>query len=320
MPLRASVSSSERWGNNSAYLTGLSLPSRLWGPAERGGRRAAAAAVSNLLLRIVSAPLPAAVSKRPRATARLDPRPRRRLGRGPPAPPFERPIQAPAPTPRSPGPRRPGDVLVAAASAVHEGAAEAEGDQDGAAEQQQQPGAHGSGAGQARVGAGHRGGGRPRADSAVSAARRLGPRPGATQHRPLPFGSAPAGSTPPRALHPRQPRLRLRLPLSGPAPAPPRAPPQPLLRSSSGPAQSMGFPPVTKPLLAQTPHAPPPPRSPGPAPSPSSSIPTEAPPRTRCPWQPRFLRASCPGGSVKSYWLVPLSWAPSNNRVLRARS
>lgn len=41
------------------------------------------------------------------------------------------------------GPRRPGDVLIAAASAMHEGAAEAEGEQDGAAEQQQ-PGAHGS--------------------------------------------------------------------------------------------------------------------------------------------------------------------------------
>lgn len=97
-----------------------------------------------------------------------------------PDPLFERPFQAPAPTSRSPGPRRPGDVLVAAASAVHEGAAEAEGDQDGAAEQQQQPRAHGSRAGQARVKAGHGGGGRPRADSAVSAERRLGPRPGAT--------------------------------------------------------------------------------------------------------------------------------------------
>lgn len=66
-PLRASVSWSDRWGNNSTYLTGLLLPSRLWGPAERGGRPAAAAAVSNLLLRIVSAPLPASVSKLPRA-------------------------------------------------------------------------------------------------------------------------------------------------------------------------------------------------------------------------------------------------------------
>lgn len=158
-------------------------------------------------------------------------------------------------------------MLVAAASAVHEGAAEAEGDQDGAAEQQQQPGAHGSRAGQARVGAGHRGGGRPRADSAVSAARRLGPRPGATQHRLLPLGSAPAGSTPPRALRPRQPRLRLQPPLSGPAPVPPQAPPQPQHSSSSGPAQSMGFPPVTTPFLAQTPMLRPLPASPGPAPS-----------------------------------------------------
>ena len=219
LPLRASVSSSERWGNNSAYLTGLSLPSRFRGPAERGGRRAAAAAVSNLLLRIVSAPLPAAVSKRPRAMARLDPMPAWTRS---PGPPCESPIQAPAPTTRSPGPRRPGDVLVAAASAVHEGAAEAEDDQDGAAEQHQQPGAHGSGAGQAGVGAGHGGGGRPRADSAVSAARRLGPRPGATQHRPRPFGSAPSGSDPSQELGPRQPHLRLRLQLSGPAPDSPR--------------------------------------------------------------------------------------------------
>lgn len=99
MPLRASVSSSERWGNNSVYLTGLSLPSRCRGPAERGGRRAAAAAVSNLLLRIVSAPRLAAVSKRPRAAARLDPQPGCQLGRGSPILPFQRPIQAPTPTP-----------------------------------------------------------------------------------------------------------------------------------------------------------------------------------------------------------------------------
>lgn len=61
----------------------------------------------------------------------------------------------------------------------------------------------------------------------LSAPRRLGPRPGATQHRPLPLGSAPAGSTPPRALRPGQPRLRHPLQLTAPAPAPPLAPPQP---------------------------------------------------------------------------------------------
>lgn len=110
-------------------------------------------------------------------------------------------------------------MLIAAASAVHEGAAETEGDQDGAAEQQQQPGAHGSETGQAGVRAGHQGGGRPLADSAVSAARRLGPRPGATQHRPHRSAPPPPAPTPPRALRPRQPRLRLRLQLSGPAPA-----------------------------------------------------------------------------------------------------
>lgn len=99
MPLRASVSSSERWGNNSAYLTGLSLPSRFRGPAERGGRRAAAAAVSNLLLRIVSAPLPAAVSNRPRAMTRLDPQPRCRLGCSPLAPPIRAPHPGPRPHP-----------------------------------------------------------------------------------------------------------------------------------------------------------------------------------------------------------------------------
>lgn len=118
--------------------------------------------------------------------------------RFPDPPHSSAPSRPPPPPPRSPGPRRPGDVLVAAASAVHEGAAEAEDDQDGAAKQHQQPGAHGSGAGLAGVGvgAGHGGGGRPRADSAVRAARRLGPRPGATQHRPHPLGSTPASSDP----------------------------------------------------------------------------------------------------------------------------
>lgn len=145
----ASVCRSERWGNSSAYLTEVSLPTHLCGPAKRGGRPAAAAAVSNLLLRIVSAPLRACVSELPVRTRRgWTPV----LGAGSdtvPDPAIERPSQAPAPTPRSPGPRRPGDVLISAASAMHEGAAEAEGEQDGAAEQQQ-PRAHGSGPGRGR--------------------------------------------------------------------------------------------------------------------------------------------------------------------------
>lgn len=203
-------------------------------------------------------------------------------------PPFERPIQAPAPTPRSPGPRRPGDVLIAAASAVHEGAAEAEDDQDGAAEQHQQPGAHGSGTGQARVAAGHRGGGRPRADSAVSAARRLGPRPGATQHRPRPLGSAPAGSDPSQgALSP---------PTTSPPPAPalracPRlVPPIFKLRpnistappSSKAPPRACGLLQSQLRLRLSPAHS----GLPGLRPQPSSSTPIAAPPGTRCPWQP----------------------------------
>lgn len=218
-PLRASVSRSERWGNSSAYLTGLSLPSHLCGPGKRGGRPAAAAAVSNLLLRIVSAPLWACVSELAARTKRgwtpgpyvgsdsvLDP------------PRIELPSQAPTPTPRSPGPRRPGDVLIAAASAMHEGAAEAEGEQDGASEQQQ-PRAHGSGPGRGRRRV-------PRGPEAATdslSAPRAASAPG-----PALASTAPAARLRPRRLDPapgtrtRQPRLRLRLQLAGPAPAGPR--------------------------------------------------------------------------------------------------
>lgn len=240
MPLRASVSSSERWGNNSAYLTGLSLPSRLRGPAERGGRRAAAAAVSNLLLRIVSAPLPAAVSKRSRAKARLDPWPRLWFGRGP-RPPIRAPHPGPRPHPPltwasaargcarsgcergarrcSRGRRRPGRRCRAAA-----------------ARGSWLPGRPGRGQGPAPRGR--------EAASRLSCQRRAPPRPQARRDPapPPPLGSAPAGSDPSQGApsppttspppppapgaRPRSSQCLLKLhpnPNNAPAQAPPRA-------------------------------------------------------------------------------------------------
>lgn len=222
MPPRASVSWSDRWGNNSAYLTGLSLPSRLWGPAERGGRQAAAATVSNSLLRIVSAPLPAAVSKPPpRAKARLTPG----LDSGLDAVPRP-PIRAPLPGPRphlpltwaaaargcarsgcergarrcSRGRRRPGRRCRAAA----------------AARDSWLPGRPGQGQGRARRGR--------EAASRLSCQRRAPPRPQAPRDLapPPPLGTAPAGSDPAQGARSPPTTSPTPAPRSGSAPVLPR--------------------------------------------------------------------------------------------------
>lgn len=229
------------------------MSSRLWGPAERGGRRAAAAAVSNLLLRIVSAPLPAVLSEPPRAMARLDPRPRRRTGHGPPAP---HPSAHPGPRPHPPL-----TWAAAARGCAHSGC---------------ELGARRCSRGRRRprrrcraaVGAqgpwrGRPGRGQGRATKGWETVRRLScqrrapaqPQAGRDPHRPRPLCSAPSGSDPsqgapsaPTTSPPPAPALGAR-----PLPAPSRAPPQTRHRPSPGPAQRMCSPPIITPLLAQRP-------------------------------------------------------------------
>lgn len=239
------------------------------GPAKRGGRPAAAAAVSNLLLRIVSAPLRACVSG-------LAVRTRRGwtpvLGAGSDAVPRPR-DREPQPGPR---PHPPLTWAAAARGCAHSGC---ERDARRCSRGRRRAGRR-CRAAAARgswlvVGAGAEGaGGCDRL--AVSAARRLGPRPRAHQHRPR--RSAPPPLARPRPGHADPPTtspppaLALR---TRPRTATPSLRPSPSRHAV--PAQSDKYSPITTWLLAQTLR-----------PRPFYPLelrlhPEVAPPRTRCP-------------------------------------
>lgn len=284
----ASVCRSERWGNSSAYLTGLSLPTHLCGPAKRGGRPAAAAAVSNLLLRIVSAPLRACVSELAVRTRRgWTPVP----GAGPNAVPRPR-DRAPQSGPR---PHPPLTWAAAARGCAHSGcerdARRCSRGRRRAGRRCRATAARGSwlralpGSAPGAKGAG----GRDRL--AVSAARRLGPRPRAHQHRPHrsapppPARPRPGHADPPTTSPPPASALRTR-----PRTATPSLRPSPSRHAV--PAQSKKYSPITTSLSAQTlrprPFYPP---------LDSDSAPKSAPPRTRCPgnlasWAPAAQAAA----------------------------